>query len=29
MDIFYARTVDGQNHPMLGIVDEATNLQQV
>ena len=29
MDIFYARTVDGQNHAMLGIVDEATNLQQV
>lgn len=29
MDIFYSRTVDGANYAMLGIVDEATNLQQV
>ena len=29
MDIFYSRTVDGTNYPLLGIVDEATNLQQV
>ena len=29
MDIFYSRTVDGTNYPLLGMVDEATNLQQV
>eukprot|EP00435_Cladocopium_sp_Y103_P056706 s1320_g19.t1 len=29
MDIFYARTIDSVNHVMLGMVDEATNLQQV
>ena len=29
MDIFYLQTVDGTNYPLLGIVDEATNLQQV
>ena len=29
MDIFYARSMKGENHILLGMVDEATNLQQV